>query len=201
MTGIVPMFGHYESTLERDMMEIIRFDPNVQSFLPQPLTIEYRNNDGQKRSYTPDGLIHYKETPGYLAPTLFEVKYRKDFREQWKVFLPKFRAAKAYCIDRGWCFEVFTEREIRTPYLQNIKFLWPFRDRVSSLESSKLILIALSGLKVADPNVLLGTLCHDANDRAQMIPTLWHLISIGEIGCNLNEPLTMSSRIWTERWE
>jgi hypothetical protein len=201
VTGIVPMMGRYESALERDMMEIIRFDSSVQSFLPQPLTIEFRNKDGQKRSYTPDGLIHYKETPQYIAPTLFEVKYRKDFREQWKVFLPKFREAKAYCMDRGWRFAVFTEREIRTPYLKNIKFLWPFRDRILSLESSKLILRTLGELGDADPKLLLGRLCRDASDQAEMIPALWHLISVGAIGCDLNMPLTMRSLIWAEREE
>lgn len=61
------MLGRYESTLERDMMEILRFDSNVRSFLPQLLTIEYRNKEGQKRSYAPDGLIHYKDAPQCLS--------------------------------------------------------------------------------------------------------------------------------------
>lgn len=190
------MMGRYESTLERDMMEIIRFDSNVQRFLPQPLTIEYRNKDGQKRSYTPDGLIHYKDTPDHFVPILFEVKYRKDFRDQWKVFLPKFREAKTYCINQGWRFEVFTEREIRTPYLVNIKFLWPFRDRAISPELSNTILKALDELKVTDPDFLLKMLCNEPNARVQMIPILWHLISTGKVSCNLHMPLTMKSHIW-----
>ena len=118
VTGSVPSFGRYESSLERDLMEILRFDPHVERFTPQPLTIEYLDRDGRTRNYTPDGLIHFKADSGsHQVPVLFEVKHREDFRKDWKILLPKFRAAKAYCLVQGWRFEVFTEREIRTPYL------------------------------------------------------------------------------------
>lgn len=200
VTGTVPSFGKYESSLERDLMEILRFDTNVEHFAPQPLTIKYLNHDGRPLSYTPDGLIRFKSTStSYLIPVLFEVKYRADFRKDWKTLIPKFRAAKTYSAEQGWRFEVFTEREIRTPYLDNIKFLWPYRERVPSKEVSTLILQTLWDLDEADPDLLLCALCHDATNRARMIPFLWNLISTGSIGCNLNIPLTMRSRIWAEQ--
>ncbi len=104
VTGTVPGLGRYESTLERDMMELIRFDRAVSRFVPQPLTVDYRGTDGRARTYTPDGLIHYHHQETHLPPVLFEVKFREDFRKDWKTYLPKFRAAKAYCRDRGWRF-------------------------------------------------------------------------------------------------
>ncbi|HUH60104.1 MAG TPA: TnsA endonuclease N-terminal domain-containing protein, partial [Candidimonas sp.] len=73
-------------------MEILRFDPEVEQFLPQPLTLEYLAAGGNKRRYTPDGLIRFKATTGISPPPiLFEVKYRADFRKDWKILLPKFR--------------------------------------------------------------------------------------------------------------
>ncbi|NMY49272.1 hypothetical protein HBO09_28125 [Pseudomonas sp. WS 5027] len=86
------------------MMELIRFDRAVSRFVPQPLTVDYRGTDGRARTYTPDGLIHYHHQETHLPPVLFEVKFREDFRKDWKTYLPKFRAAKAYCRDRGWRF-------------------------------------------------------------------------------------------------
>jgi hypothetical protein len=199
VTGVVPSLGKYESTLERDLMEILRFDPDVERFTPQPLTIEYYNQNGKLRSYTPDGLIHFKSSSSlYITPILYEVKYRSDFRKDWKILLPKFRAAKVYCLNHGWRFQVFTEREIRTPYLNNVKFLWPYLNQNPSPEQKVRVLQILRDLDEADPDLLLCALCNDPINRAQMIPVLWHLIGIGSIGCDLDSPLTMRSPIWVK---
>lgn len=196
VTGVVPSLGRYESSLERDLMEILRFDHRVESFVAQPLTIEYIDDAGRGRSYTPDGLIHFKTSSYRPQPVLFEVKFREDFRKNWKVLIPKFRAAKNYCLGRGWRFEVFTEREIRTPYLDNVKFLWPYLAREPSVETRALILKTLWDLDEADPDLLLCALCHDAANRARMIPAIWYLVANGAVGCDLNLPLTMRSSIW-----
>lgn len=196
VTGVVPGFGAYESSLERDLMELLRFDTNVQEFIPQPLTIEYEDKEQRISSYTPDGLIYFNNKPFVSAPILFEVKYRSDFKREWRVLMPKFRAAKAFCLSKGWRFEVFTEREIRTPYLGNVKFLWDYRERKPDSGMSSHILQILADLDLTDPEMLLCALCSDPSNRAQMIPNIWHLISVGDIGCDLDRPLTMHSRIW-----
>jgi len=84
VTGTVAGMGQYESTLERDMMELIRFDRTVRQFTPQPLTINYCTPDGAPRKYTPDGLIHYNHVSPHEPSILYEVKFRADFREKWK---------------------------------------------------------------------------------------------------------------------
>ena len=151
---------------------------------------------GRKRSYTPDGLIHFKTLSYRPVSVMFEVKFREDFRKNWKVLIPKFRAAKNYCLDRGWRFEVFTEREIRTQYLDNVKFLWPYLSREPSVVTRKLILKTLWDLDEANPDLLLCALCHDPASRARMIPAIWNLIAKGVVGCDLDIPLTMGSSIW-----
>lgn len=60
VTGVVPSLGRYESSLERDLMEIFRFEHRVENFVAQPLTIECIDDVGRSRSYTPDSLIHLK---------------------------------------------------------------------------------------------------------------------------------------------
>ena len=195
VTGELPGIGAYESTLERDFMEILRFDSDVLEVSPQPLTIEFLGKDGQSKQYSPDGLIEFNTELG-LSPILFEVKYRQDFRDNWKELIPRFRAAKRYCADRGWQFEVYTEREIRTPYLHNIRFLFPYRERDFPESIITWVLATLSDLSVADPDLLLCCLAKDKSNRAKLIPVIWHLVAKEAIGCNLDEPLTMRSRIW-----
>ncbi|MBS1186607.1 MAG: heteromeric transposase endonuclease subunit TnsA [Burkholderiaceae bacterium] len=181
-------------------MELLRFDNSVEQFTPQPLTIEFVDQSGKSRTYTPDGLIQFKPTiDEQPLPVLFEIKYRADFRKDWKALLPKFRAAKDFCFGRGWRFEVFTEREIRTPYLDNVKFLWPYKNRFVSPEIQTQVLETLWDLDEADPDFLLCALCKTPSNRAMLIPAIWHMIATGSIGCDLNAPLTMRSPIWAEQ--
>lgn len=195
VSGKVPDFGIYESTLERDFMEMLRFDTSVDKFIAQPLEIEYTDRNQIKRTYTPDGLVRFA-LESDMIPVLYEIKYREDFRKDWKKLMPKFRAAKEHCYTMGWRFEVYTEKEIRTPYLDNIKFLWPYVERIQTDEMKKHVLTLLWDLNECDPDLLLCALCRDKTNRAKMIPIIWHFLATGVIGCDLNKPLTMRTIIW-----
>ncbi len=195
VSGTVPQFGRYESTLERDLMEILRFDRGVESYVPQPVTIDYVATGGKVYPYTPDGLIRFSPEL-HEPPVLVEVKYREDFRKDWKTLMLKFRAAKQFSLMQGWRFEVLTEREIRTPYLENARFLYQYLERIP-VESVKVQMLQVLGdLNEADPALLLCALKADADERARLIPVLWHLVATGTIGCDLDAPLTMKSLIW-----
>ncbi len=196
VTGSVPKMGQYESTLERDMMELIRFDRRVGQFSPQPLTISYCDDEGSNRSYTPDGLIQFKHVDPPEPAILYEVKFREDFRAAWRTYLPKFRAAKAYCRERDWVFRIYTEVEIRTAYLSNVKFLWPYVARKVDPVMRDHILNVLWDLGEADPDFLLHAMSSDPKGRARLIPAIWHMLATGDIGCDLDSKLTMNSRIW-----
>jgi hypothetical protein len=194
VTGTVPGIGAYESTLERDLMEILRFDPEVLTVYPQPVRVEFVKSDGSKGECYPDGLIEFK--PEFsLLPVLYEVKYREDFRANWRELIPKFRAAKQFAFAKGWRFEVFTEREIRTPYLSNVKFLFPFLERKFPEPITAWVLQILSDLGEADPDFLLCALCKDKGNRAELIPVIWHLVATEAIDCDLEIPLTMRTKL------
>jgi hypothetical protein len=201
VVGRMPEGGQFESTLERDFMELVRFDLNIRRFTPQPLVIEYLDTLGKHRKYTPDGFIEYRRDilPAKDMPhVLCEIKYRADFREKWKELLPKFRAAKHYCSNQGWEFRIYSESEIRTPYLKNVRFLWPFRNDLRDPEVADMFLLHLSELRESDPQALLYSLFRNRWKQAATLPDLWHLIATCQIGCDLTKPLTMKSRIWTK---
>lgn len=190
----------FESPLERDLYLILDFDINVSRFEEQPVKISYVGSNGENRTYTPDVLVHYRDDiiPAKgMPPMLCEVKPREKLRKNWAKYKPRFKAAMRYARARGWRFRILTEREIRTPHLQNVKFLGRFRHMHPPKDHKKLILDAMYELREADPEGLLMSITYDKWRRAEIMPTLWHLIAISRIGADLNLPLTMQSRIWT----
>lgn len=197
VSGVVPDIGSYESTLERDFMERLRFESNFERIIPQPITIQYENSKQESRSYTPDGLLHFQQNC-HIRPILYEIKYREDLKNLWKELLPKFRAAKRFATSRGWTFKIFTEIEIRTPFLDNAKFLWPYKNTIIETEMETHILSVLRDLQEADPDLLLTALCSSPYNRAKMIPIIWTLIANRKIDCDLDQPLTMNNRIWVK---
>lgn len=197
VSGVVPDIGSFESSLERDFMELSRFNSDIEQIIAQPITIGFFCEKGLSRKYTPDGLIVYQDNLE-LPSILYEIKYRADFKNSWKQLIPKFRAAKNIAKDKGWLFKVFTEREIRTPYLDNIKFLWPYKHREHDNEILNHVLSVMSDLQEADPALLMAAIFSSKKNQATTIPVIWYLIAHSRIGCDLNEPLTMHSKIWTK---
>lgn len=185
----------FESTLERDFLVLLEFSPEVDQFEVQPVTIEWLNDQGKQRKYTPDVLVSYVSGN---PPTLFEVKYRSDLKKDWVVLRPKFKAAIHYAKAQGWRFRIVTEVEIRTPYLANAHFLLPFLRRNPNPPSDDALLKdALPSLTEATPATLLSHIAHDDQQRVRLLPVLWRMIGLREIGADLNQPLNMNSGLWS----
>lgn len=106
----------FESLIERDYLYLLDYEPNIEWFEEQPLTIEYQH-DGKILHYTPD--FHIVE-PG--RDILVECKplafVDKDENQR------KFSAAHTWCSDRGWAFRVVTDQDVRAGFrLENVKLL------------------------------------------------------------------------------
>lgn len=191
-----------ESTLERDVFTLLEFDPDVDRYEEQPLTVLYHDVAGEARHYTPDVLVWYREdvAPGcWRRPMLAEVKYEADLADQWRAVRRRLAAARMYAASRGWEFRVLTEREIRTPYLANARFLLPFRRRPRCEESGtaeRLLLETLAELREADVDTLLLAVHRDETLRLALLPELWRLVGWRAVRADLTRPLTMRSRLW-----
>lgn len=189
----------FESSLERDLLLLAAFDLGVDWFESQPVSIEYSDSMGVIRTYTPDLLIMYF-THGRFKdrkPMLCEVKYRKDFFGQWKVIKPKLKAARKYARERGWVFRVLTEKEIRTPYLRNVKFLYQYR--YSEFNEGHYLKLAglLEELGESSPRELLESAFTSKVVRGEALWTLWCMVARCWVRCDLSLPLTMNTRIWS----
>lgn len=106
----------FESLIEQDYLYLLDFEPDVLSFSEQPLQIEYEW-EGKTLHYTPDFHVIREK-----REELIECKPRKlvDRDDNQR----KFRAAQEWCCNRGLCFRIVTEEEIRAGNrLNNIKLL------------------------------------------------------------------------------
>ena len=207
LTGLVPntrtqSMAAFESSLERDFLLLLDFDPDVEFFEEQPVKIVYHDAKGRRRTYTPDVLVRYRNHSSQAKHTkslLCEVKYRDDLRQHWAEYRPKFRAAGRYARQQGWRFRVVTERRVRTPYLENVKFLRSYRTLpVHDLYRTQL-LRTLATLEATDPANLLAAVCEDRWQQAHLLPMLWQLVATRQIGADLAQPLTMQSGLWRQK--
>ena len=198
--GKEPEHKHYESPVERDFYCLLEFDPRVLNYEPQPVRIDYKLTTGRSEEYYPDTLVRYRpSTDGSPVPptTLFEVKLREDLKQNWSKFRPGFQAAWRYARPRGWRFKLVTDREIRTPYLTNVKFLLRFRGIPPNEDMEQQILAALGNFIPRPASELLHALWPARADQARAMPYLWRLIATHRIHADLSKPLNMKAALWT----
>jgi hypothetical protein len=184
----------FESALERDWSILLDFDPDVAGFLEQPFTLSYAH-EGRQHHYTPDFMAEFGRQTGQSKRVVYEVKYRDELRRDWLEYRPRFQAANRHCRAQGWTFTILTEQEIRTPLLENAKFLRQYPTiRVKPLVRSRLI-ETLHSLGPTTLEELLTTACAGVHSREETLPTLWSLIATRQVVCDLHQPLMMYSEI------
>lgn len=185
----------FESTLERDHITLLEFSTQIKRFEVQPVKIGWIDRESIPRSYTPDALVHY--VTASTLPDLIEVKYRKDLKDDWLTHKPRLKAGFRFARTRGWRFKIMTEVEIRTPLLNNARFLLPFLHKGPQSEANMDLLYTKLGEFVeCTPQSLTAAIFQDEWHRAELIPTLWYLIAKRIIGADLEQPMTMMSPIW-----
>ncbi len=199
LTGIVASTRTaFEATLERDFYILVGADTRVAKVEGQPLTLTYKDDRGVTRPYTPDALVVYHPDPltGQTPkPRLYEIKHREKMREEWPAIKLKYKAARRLARLRGWSFGIITEKEIRTPYLDNVKFLRRYQRNSADPEDAALLLTALRDLRSTTPGLLLDAVARQPAHRAKLISSLWKLVAAGQIQCDLERPLSMHSPI------
>lgn len=186
----------YESDLELDFCRVLEFDALVERFESQPLVVQYVRPSGRRCSGFPDFLVNFSASSG-RAPELVDVKCRDDLRNRWSHLKPRLRAACGYARSRGWRFRLRTEKEIRTPFLENAKLLLRYlRDGADPGHEAQ-FLSDLRRLRETTVAGLLATAFPRGADQANALPTLWTLVGRRVIATDLHSKLTMSSVVWS----
>jgi hypothetical protein len=119
----------YRSSWELKLMNHLDKHPDVMEWQSEEFFIPYRSPVDRKiHRYFPDFLVKKREANGAVKTVLIEVKPEKQTKPPkhpgkvtkryinevytWGVNKAKWNAAEEYCLDRGWTFHVFTEKQL-----------------------------------------------------------------------------------------
>lgn len=118
----------WRSTWERRVMEWLDKSENVVYWASEELVIRYYNPlDNKIHKYFPDFIVKIKKKDGTVMTHVIEVKpeYQtkqptqkkktKRFLEEQTTYIinqSKWKAATEFCKDRGWIFQVLTEKDL-----------------------------------------------------------------------------------------
>ncbi len=115
--------GHpvpYESTIERDLLFFLEYDPAVLRYEMQPFVIAGTDAEGKPQQYTPDVLVERAS-----GKALVECKPA--------ALVDEARAQRQIALGHQWAaanaheFVVITDADLRTgPRLANLKLLWRY---------------------------------------------------------------------------
>lgn len=185
-------YTYFESSLERDALILLEFDPEVKSYTTQYKRFYY-HSDGKERHYTPDIYVNYHNG----TKQFIEIKYRDDLWKDWKKLKPKFKAViHALKSTPDTRFKILTEKEIRGTYLTNVIFLLPYRTKEYEDYQSLMIKKILSRFKTIMAKDLVSLCSSDFEEQAEFIHTLWCLVAQGSVQTDMHNPLTMNSYVW-----
>ena len=90
-----------------------------------------------------------------------------------------------------------TETTIRTPRLENARFLLPYRRQSVSLDRCHRLLERLATADAISIGDLLRAAFITIADQQTGLPCLWHLVATGRIATDLDRPLIMTSLLRT----
>jgi hypothetical protein len=195
----------HESLLERDLFFLLDNDVRVEKFASNAFSISWRDETKKLRRYTPDLIVKYSQAALDKDPCLrhliIEVKPSQIIKRDWKDLKPQWRAAISFSRKYHLKFLVANENRIRTPFLENLKFLRRFRREClfndgSINEQQRQIRDMLQVLKKSTPKELLIRISPSSFVQAEHLPWLWQMLYYGDALTDMSCPLNMNSSIW-----
>jgi hypothetical protein len=177
----------FESGLERDFIHLLEYEKRVLKYEEQPLEFNYLEN-GKTKIYTPDfgALISGRRWIFECKPVRF-----LNSKDNPK----KFILGEDRCRERGWFYQVITDKMIRSGNkLRNVKYLWAYsRFEVSPELVGKIYSCILQNpsLRVIDVMNRLSNYSPTSVQAAVFHMAYHHLL---EISVN-DEPITNMSLV------
>lgn len=181
----------FESLLEKEFLLLLQFDSNVIFIEDQPVRIPFIHR-GAEKSYVPDFLVKYKDG----KTVLFEVKYEMDLQTNSRKYAARFKAAKKYAASNGFLFRIITDKQIRTQYKDNLKFLIGFRNSTAELEYQHSILQVLRDNRTLSFLEMIGLITDSPDKQQALIRPFWTLLWNHVITTDMFKPVTMKSKVW-----
>jgi hypothetical protein len=180
--------------LERDYFYMLEFDKDVHQYEEQPFGVIGKFNN-RKVTYHPDVIVRKNN---YSKPLIIEVKYSSDLEDLNKrdKIMHKLQEMEKWAKKNGAIHLLITEKEIRSIRLENQKFLYGYieaRRRDKFFQEKILHLLTLEkSLRAVD---IANAYSNNEMKKAEIIPTIWHMLVKNTLKANLNIPLTMHTAL------
>lgn len=203
VSGVYPFRGDaavpFESTLERDFLMRAEFFLDVLDVIAQPVQIPFVGLTGGNYTYTPDFLVYYKlgnrDYCDYPKPLLVEVKPEADWRQHWRTWLPKWKAARRYACEQGWQFHIHDESRVRDKVFENVRFFERYKRMNFPLEESQCVIDSVQQMGAAPIHYLLARHFMGMY-RGQGVAHIWHLIATRRLDCDVSTGINEFSEVW-----
>lgn len=194
----------FESTLERDFIIRKEFCLLVLEVIPQPVQIQFVASNGQTYIYTPDFLVYYRlgnmGYGEYPKPLLVEVKPRAEWKQHWREWLPKWKAAYRYAKEQGWDFHIHDESRIRDQMLENIRFLDRYKRTQFPIEETRSVIESVRQMGGTPFHYLLAKHFMGIY-KAEGVAHIWHLLATRQLDCDISLPLNDFTELWVPTYE
>jgi hypothetical protein len=183
---------NFESLIERDLICLLDFESQVQSFVEQPFSIEYQRQ-GRQYKYTPDFHVIFGG-----QNMVIECKPSQNVDKPKNRL--KFAAARSWCHERNWLFEVVTDQRLAANWrVRNVKLLTRFARYTVHTDFKEHVWACLSAahapVRIAD----VVARVNQQAPQAAVIPLL-HMAYHHEVYVPLNTaPITIETPIALRR--
>jgi len=204
-----PYPAAWESRIECDFLALLEFDDQVEHYYTQPMTMDWTDSRGVVHTYTPDVFVIWrKDADGTRpAPWLVDMKSASELLRKDPELQEKLSEARKQAQKEGWEFKDITDLQIRSPLLDNVKFLHrPLHEPSSpaAVEMARIIIERLFAQSEPTPKTLLATF--PEKEHKAVLYILWMLVARREVLCDLQAPLNEETTIlrlakkYTEEW-
>ncbi|KAB8144893.1 hypothetical protein F8S13_03390 [Chloroflexia bacterium SDU3-3] len=178
----------YESTIERDLLFFLEYDPTVHAYYPQPFTISHTDLDGTSHTYTPDFQV-IRATGKELVECKPAALVSDDVAQR------QIRIGQTWASANDHMFVVITDIDLRSGHqLANLKLLWRYARTPIPID----VPTRCRALLEHNPDGLpFGILASTLAGTSSMIhaPHLYALLFRNILRTNMHQPLTTTSLI------
>lgn len=181
----------YESLLERVFYLSLEFDDSALGYYEQPqIEIDFKNRHS---TYSLDCYIRRVKESG-LRDTIVEVKYSNELEKNKEYFEEKFEATKVFTKENDLNFDIFTELSYSKTYIENLDFLYRYKENPIEHKYEKEILDILKDTTKLSAFDLVQQISTNPKEYAIISNNIWSLVSNGKLKSDLfNRELTMKS--------
>lgn len=192
MTNKAGRAVQFESFLERSLLLRLDRDRTVRDYGSQPEKVPFIDNEGRRRSYTPDFIVWREDG----AVEIHEVTLAG--RRVRPALHAREAAAAAVCRERGWQYVVHTEQNLpQAAELANLLALFRYRPSAYAPQATvQAVLGSLAEAQRATVDEIARRLNRDtALPSASLLSTIYHLLWHGRVETDLHRLLFVQGAV------